>query len=693
MNREHVPTPPIARKVPKELVTHGDARVDNYFWLRDRANPGVIEYIEAENRYADEATKHTEPLKKKLIEELKSRMIETDISVPQKKDDYYYYTRSERGKQYPIHCRKKGTLNAEEEVILDENDIAKESVFFTVNMHKVSPDHQMLAYLADTNGSERNTLYVKDLGTEELLSEQIPNTSEMEWANDNKTIFYSIMDNAARAYKVFRHVLGTNPKADVEVFHEEDPGFYYLVLSKTKTRKYILITVESATTSEVHYIRADRPKDGFKVMRARKHRVVYFAIHHEDRFFIVTNENAINFKIMEAPESDPAAKNWKEFVPHREGVSIDVSDPYPFVEAFNGHLVIFERENGQGRIRVLNLKDKRSHYIDFPEEIFMAYPIENPDPESEELWIKYFSMVTPDTIYAYDLKAKKLELKKQDKFSGYDPLMYHQERVFAKARDGKNVLITLVHRKDLKKEGRNPTYLYGYGAYGTFEWATYNTFNSMLIPLLERGFVCAHAHIRGGGELGRRWHEDGRMLKKINTFTDFIACAEHLIAERYTSTDRLTIRGRSAGGLLMGAVTNMRPDLFKVVVAEVPFVDAVTTMLDPSIPQTVGEFEEWGNPALKQEYDYIKTYSPYDNIERKPYPNMLITASLNDIRVPYWEPVKWTAKLRAMKTDYNTILLKTGIVEGHSGASGRYDHLKYFAYMYAFILDRLGMRE
>jgi oligopeptidase B len=693
MNREHVPTPPIARKVPKELVTHGDARVDNYFWLRDRANPGVIEYIEAENRYADEATKHTEPLKKKLIEELKSRMIETDISVPQKKDDYYYYTRSERGKQYPIHCRKKGTLNAEEEVILDENDIAKESVFFTVNMHKVSPDHQMLAYLADTNGSERNTLYVKDLGTGELLSEQIPNTSEMEWANDNKTIFYSIMDNAARAYKVFRHVLGTNPKADVEVFHEEDPGFYYLVLSKTKTRKYILITVESATTSEVHYIRADRPKDGFKVMRARKHRVVYFAIHHEDRFFIVTNENAINFKIMEAPESDPAAKNWKEFVPHREGVSIDVSDPYPFVEAFNGHLVIFERENGQGRIRVLNLKDKRSHYIDFPEEIFMAYPIENPDPESEELWIKYFSMVTPDTIYAYDLRAKKLELKKQDKFSGYDPLMYHQERVFAKARDGKNVLVTLVHRKDLKKEGRNPTYLYGYGAYGTFEWATYNTFNSMLIPLLERGFVCAHAHIRGGGELGRRWHEDGRMLKKINTFTDFIACAEHLIAERYTSTDRLTIRGRSAGGLLMGAVTNMRPDLFKVVVAEVPFVDAVTTMLDPSIPQTVGEFEEWGNPALKQEYDYIKTYSPYDNIERKPYPNMLITASLNDIRVPYWEPVKWTAKLRAMKTDYNTILLKTGIVEGHSGASGRYDHLKYFAYMYAFILDRLGIRE
>lgn len=693
MNREHVPTPPIARKVPKELETHGDVRVDNYFWLRDRANPGVIEYIEAENRYADEATKHTEPLRKKLLEELKGRMIETDISVPMKMDDYYYYTRSEKGKQYPIHCRKKGSLDAEEEVFLDENEIAEESVFFTVNMHKVSPDHQMLAYLADTNGSERNTLYVKDLRTEKLLSEKIPNTSEMEWANDNKTIFYSVMDNAARAYKVFRHVLGTDPKADVEVFHEKDPGFYYLVLAKTKTRKYILITVESATTSEVHYIRADRPKDGFKVMRAREHRMVYFAIHHEDRFFIVTNENAINFKIMEAPESDPDAKNWKEFIPHREGVSIDVSDPHPFVEAFKGHLAIFERENGQGRIRVLNLKDKSSHYIDFPEEIFMAYPIENPDPKSEELWIKYFSMVTPDSIYAYDLMAKKLELKKQDKFPGYDPSMYHQERVFAKARDGKNVLMTLVHSKDLKKEGRNATYLYGYGAYGTFEWATYNTFNSMLIPLLERGFVCAHAHVRGGGELGRRWHEDGRMLKKINTFTDFIACAEHLIAERYTSTDRLTIRGRSAGGLLMGAVTNMRPDLFKAVVAEVPFVDAVTTMLDPSIPQAVGEFEEWGNPALKAEYDYIKTYSPYDNIERKAYPNMLITASLNDIRVPYWEPVKWAAKLRAMKTDSNTLLLKTGIVEGHSGASGRYDHLKYFAFMYAFILDCLGMRE
>lgn len=693
MDKEHVATPPIARKVPKELVTHGDVRVDNYFWLRDRANPGVIEYIEAENRYADEAMRHADPLKRKLLEELESRMIETDISVPQKMDDYFYYTRSEKGRQYPILCRKKAMLDAEEEVILDENDIAKESVFFTVNMHKVSPDHQMLAYLADTNGSERNTLYVKDLRTGELLSEQIENTSEMEWANDNKTIFYSTMDDAARAYKVFKHVLGTNPKVDVEVFHEKDPAFYYLLLSKTKTRKFILITAESATTSEVHYIRADRPKDGFKVMRARKHGMVYFAIHHEDKFFIVTNENAINFKIMEAPESDPDAKNWKEFVPHRERVAVDVSDPHPFVEAFKGHLVIFERENGQGRIRVLNLKDKSSHYIDFPEEIFMAYPIENPDPESEELWIKYYSMVTPDTIYAYDLKTKKLELKKQDKFPGYDPSMYHQERVFAKARDGKNVLITLVHRKDMKKEGRNPTYLYGYGAYGTFEWATYDTFNSMLIPLLERGFVCAHAHVRGGGEVGRRWHEEGRMLKKINTFTDFIACAEHLIAERYTSTDRLTIRGRSAGGLLMGAVTNMRPDLFKVVVAEVPFVDAVTTMLDPSIPQTVGEFEEWGNPALKPEYDYIKTYSPYDNIERKPYPNMLITASLNDIRVPYWEPVKWTAKLRAMKTDYNTILLKTGIVEGHSGASGRYDHLRYYAFMYAFMLDRLGMRE
>jgi oligopeptidase B len=682
----------MARKVPKKLEAHGDSRIDDYYWMRDRVNPGVIEYIEAENRYALDFMKQTETFQKKLFEEMKGRTKETDCSVPERIDDYYYYTRTEAGKQYPIHCRKKGSLNADEEIILDENQVANGNVFFRVNLVKMSPDHNLMMYLSDTNGSEKNTLYVKDLRTGRLLKDQIVETSSAEWANDGRTIFYSVMDNEYRAYKVFRHVLGMDPKSDVEVFHEKDAGFYYMELAKTRSRTYILITVESATTSEVHYVHADRPTDPFTLMRPRKHGMTYFAVHHDDRFFIVTNENAINFRIMEAPASDPTAKNWKELVPHRKTVAIDVSDPNPWVEAFKDHLVVFERENAQGRIRIYDLKDMNSHLIEFSESVYFVMPMENADPKSNKLRFKYWSLVTPTNIYDYDLKTRTLELMKREEITGYDPSDYVQEMVFATAKDGTRIPVSLVYRKGLKKNGKNPAYLYGYGAYGTFEWAG-PKFNTMLMSLLSRGFVCATAHIRGGGEMGRGWHVDGRMLKKINSFTDFIACAEHLVADGYTSRDRLVVRGRSAGGLLMGAITNMRPDLFKVVVAEVPFVDGVTTMLDPTIPNTVGEFEEWGNPTNKEHYDYIKMYSPYDNVAAKAYPNMLITSSLNDTRVPYWEPAKWTARLRALKTDDNILLLKTGIVEGHAGASGRYDHLKWFAFMYAFILDRLGMRE
>jgi oligopeptidase B len=682
----------MARKVPKKLEAHGDSRIDDYYWMRDRVNPGVIEYIEAENRYALDFMKQTDTFQKKLFEEMKRRTKETDCSVPERIDDYYYYTRTEAGKQYPIHCRKKGSLDADEEIILDENLVANGNVFFRVNLVKMSPDHNLMMYLSDTNGSEKNTLYVKDLRTGRLLKDQIVETSGAEWANDDRTIFYSVLDNEYRAYKVFRHVLGMDPKNDVEVFHEKDAGFYYMELAKTRSRTYILITVESATTSEVHYVHADRPTDPFTLMRPRKHGMTYFPVHHDDRFFIVTNENAINFKIMEAPTSDPTAKNWKELVPHRKTVAIDVSDPNPWVVTFEDHLVVFERENAQGRIRVYDLKDMNSHLIEFPESVYFVMPMENTDPKSNKLRFKYWSLVTPTGVYDYDLKTRTLELMKLEEIHGYDPSDYVQEMVFATAKDGTRIPISLVHRKGLKKSGKNPAYIYGYGAYGAFEWAGPN-FNTMLVSLLSRGFVCATAHIRGGGEMGRGWHIDGRMLNKINSFTDFIACAEHLIEDGYTSSDRLVVRGRSAGGLLMGAITNMRPDLFKVVVAEVPFVDGVTTMLDPTIPMTVGEFEEWGNPTIKEQYDYIKKYSPYDNVAAKAYPNMLITSSLNDTRVPYWEPAKWTARLRALKTDDNILLLKTGIVEGHAGASGRYDYLKWFAFMYAFILDRFGMRE
>lgn len=673
-------------------MMHGDVRTDDYFWMRERSNPGVMEYIEAENRYAREVMKHTEGLQKKLFEELRSKTIETDVSVPEKRDEYYYYTRTEAGKQYPIYCRKKGALSAKEEIMLDVNRVAEGNSFLSIGTHKVSPDHKLMMYLADTDGSETYTLFVKDLRSGRLLPERITNTSGAEWANDNRTIFYSTLNDEHRAYKVFRHELGTDPKDDVEVYHEKDPSFYYLVIAKTKSKAFITITLVSATTSEVHYVSADRPGEELKLMRPRKPGVLYLATHFGDRFFIVTNEDAINFKIVQAPDSSISTETWEDLVPHRENVSIDVSDFWPFVEPFKDRLAIFERENAQGRIRVLDLRDMSSHIVEFPERIYMAYPVENPDPGSEVLRIKYFSRVTPNTVYDYDLNTRQLVQLKQDTVPGYDPADYVQDMVYATAEDGKKIPITLVHRREIRKDGRNPAYLFGYGAYATFEWA-HTDFDYRIIPLLERGFVCAHAHVRGGGELGRGWHEDGRMLRKMNSFTDFIACAEHLINEGYTSSDKLAITGGSAGGLLIGAVTNMRPDLFKVVVMRVPFVDVLTTMADPTIPNTAGEFEEWGNSNIREHYLYMKQYSPYDRIERKNYPNMLVTAGLNDTRVCYWEPVKYVAKLRAAKTDDNLLLLKTGLVEGHFGASGRYDSLRSTAFDYAFILDRLGMSQ
>ena len=683
--------PPVARREPKALSMHGDVRRDDYFWMKDRSNPGVIEYIEAENRYATEFMKQTEPLQKKLFEELKKRLIETDSSVPYRLGRYLYYERTEAGRQYPIYCRKAGSEGAEE-VILDVNDAAGGNIFFKVGYQRVSPDHTLLIYLEDTDGSERYTLRVKDLESGQLLPDRIPNTAGAEWAADNKTIFYVTIDHEHRPYKVFRHVLGSENSMDAEVFHEEDPAFYYLLLAKSKCEGFITITVASPTTSEVHYLRAGSPQSDFRVVRPRRHGVTYYVLPFRETFYMITNENAINFKVMQAPASQVTSDTWKEIIPHRDKVVIDVSDPFPLVEPFEGFLVVFEREKAQGRIRVISLQDKSSRFVEMPEEVFMAYPHENIDPDSARLRIKYFSMVTPTSIYEYDLRSGKLELLKADHIPGYDPGKYTQRLAWARADDGTMVPMTLVHRKGLERDGKNPAYLYGYGGYGTFEWAT-EAFNFKLIPLLERGFVCAHAHIRGGAEMGRGWHEDGRMMRKINSFTDFISCAVHLVKEGYTSPDRLVARGRSAGGLLMGAVTNMRPELFKVVVAEVPFVDALTTMADPSIPLTAGEFEEWGNSNIKEQYEYMKLYSPYDNVASKAYPNLLITSSLNDSRVQYWEPTKWAAKLRAQKTDGNILLLKTGMVEGHAGASGRYDYLRWFAFMFAFILDRLGIGE
>lgn len=677
--------PPIARIIPKTDTLFGDVRVDNYFWLREKSNPEVMNYLEAENRYTEAAMKPTENLQELLYKELRSRIKETDLSVPEKMENYYYYTRLEEGKQYPIHCRKKGSLDAPEEILLDENALAAGHDYLEIGVFKISPDQNLLAFSVDTNGSEDYTLYVKDLKTNSLLSDKIPYTYySAEWANDNQTIFYVIVDEAQRPYKIYRHTLGGDPQKDVLVYHETDQA-YEADLEKTRSKEYLLIKLESETTSEVRYLKADNPADSFRVIQPRQHGVEYSVSHHGDKFFIVTNDQAKNFKLMEAPVQDPSKANWKEVIPGRDSVKIDGTD------AFKNHLVVYERERGLKKIRIMNLTDNQDYYIDFPEPVYTFWPERNPDFNTSLLRFDYTSLITPRSVFDYNMDNKTRELKKRDEvLGGYDPKLYQSERIFAKAQDGVMIPLSLVYKKGLVKDGANPLYLYGYGAYGI---SSEPYFSSNIISLLDRGFIYAIAHVRGGEEMGRYWYDDGKLLHKKNTFTDFIACAEHLISEKYTSKDKLVINGASAGGLLIGAVTNMRPDLFKVVIANVPFVDVINTMLDPSLPLTVIEYEEWGNPREKVSYDYMRSYSPYDNVEAKNYPSMLITAGLNDPRVSYWEPAKWTAKLRANKTDKNLLMLKTKMESGHFGATGRYDELKDIAFEYAFIFRVLGIKE
>jgi oligopeptidase B len=678
-------SPPVAKVISKADTLHGDIRIDNYFWLREKSNPEVIKYLEAENEYTEAVMKHTTKFQERLYEELLDRIKETDLSVPEKIDDYYYYSRTEEGKQYSIYCRKKESLDAEEEILLDQNALAEGYNYFDIGAFQISPDHQLLAYSVDTTGSETFTLYVKDLNAGELLKDEIKNIYyDVEWGNNNKTIFYITLDEAKRPYKLYRHILGTAQEEDEMVYHESDEAFY-LSISKTRDKEYLIMTLGSMTTTEVRYLKADLPKDNFKVIHPRQHEMEYYVTHHDDKFYIMTNDEAKNFKLMEVTVTDPSKKNWKEVIPHRDSVKIDGMD------VFRNHLVVYERERGLKKLRITNLINNQIHYVDFPEPVYTFWRDRNPDFNTNVLRFTYTSLVTPKSVFDYNMDDKTRELKKQyEVLGGYDPSLYQSERIFAKVSDGTMVPMSLVYKKGMVKDGNNPLYLYGYGAYG-ISWEP--TFSSNRLSLLDRGFVYAIAHVRGGGEMGRYWYDEGKLLKKKNTFTDFIACAEHLIAENYTSGDKLVICGGSAGGLLVGAVTNMRPDLFEAVIADVPFVDALNTMLDPSIPLTVIEYEEWGNPNEKEYYDYMKSYSPYDNVEAKEYPNMLITAGLNDPRVQYWEPAKWTAKLRALKTDKNILLLKTKMGEGHMGASGRYDYLKDIAFEYAFIFDLFGIEE
>src|SRR5687768_8818570 len=679
---------PTAPKRPYSITQHGQTRIDNYYWMRDRTDPEVLKYLHAENDYLEEIMGHTRPLQETLYMEMKGRIQETDSTVPEKRGAYFYYSRTEAGKQYPIYCRKKDSLDYPEQILLDQNILAEGKSFCSVGALIVSPDGNKLAYSLDVAGGEVYTFYIKDLTNDTIYPEFIEKTyssvyfhTGVEWANDSQTLFYLTLDSAERPFKLFRHRLGTDASQDSLIFHEEDES-YFLFMTKTRDGAYIMTNHHSTLTTEMRFLSADHPEDSLKILSPRKEGVEYFASHHKDNFFIVSNENAKNFKVMRTHISQTEDQYWQEIIPHREDVLID------YFDTFENHLVLYERQNGLRQIRI-SAPDgiSKVHYVKFPEPTYNVETEANPDFNTNILRFKYSSLVTPPSVIDYHMDIGLWELKKQDEIpSGYDPSQYMSERIYAVASDGKQVPISIVYKKGLRKDGNNPTLLYGYGSYGAVIDAD---FNSNRLSLLERGFVFAIGHIRGGSDMGRAWYDDGKMLKKKNSFTDFIACAEHLIKEGYTSNQKLAILGGSAGGLLVSACLTMRPDLFRAVIAKVAFVDVVTTMSDPTIPLTALEWDEWGNPQVREHFDYMLSYSPYDSIRAAEYPHMLITTGLNDPRVAYWEPAKFAAKLREMKTDNNLLLLHTNYDAGHAGASGRYDYLKEVAVDYAFLIDRL----
>jgi len=676
------PVPPVAPVEPRVDTVNGRVMVDNYFWLRDRGSDQVLNYLKAENAYTDSMMAKTEAFQAELFAELKGRIKETDLSVPTKYMDYYYYSRTEEGKQYQIYCRRKASMEAPEQIILDENAKAEGHDFYGVGAFEISPNQDLLAYSFDTTGGEMYTLVVKNLATGEYLKDSIPNTSSVVWAADNSTLFYTTDDEARRPYKLWRHTLGTVSDADPLVYHETDEAFF-LGISETRSREYLIMSMGSQVTSESRYLASNDPNAEFKVIAPRKQDVQYQVAHHGDQFIILTNENAKNFKLMVAPVSDPSEANWTEFLPERKDVMIESAD------AFKDFLVIYERKDALMQVRIRDLTDGADYYIPWDEPVYTAYAGRNPNYDATVLRVGFQSLITPGTVYDFDMKTReKTLLKQKEVLGGYDPTQYQEERLWATASDGARIPMAMVYKKGIARDGSNPLYLYGYGSYGiTMDpW-----FSSNRLSLLDRGFVWVVAQIRGGGALGRYWYEDGKLLHKNNTFTDFIACADYLVQEKYTSHDKMVISGGSAGGLLVGATVNMRPDLAKVAIADVPFVDIMNTMLDASLPLTVVEYEEWGNPNDSQYFNYMMSYSPYDNVTAQHYPDMLITAGLNDPRVQYWEPAKWAAKLRTTDTGNNVILLKTNMGAGHMGASGRFDYLKEVAFEYAFILDRLGM--
>lgn len=676
-------TAPQAEKRPTELVLHGDKRIDNYYWLNERENPEVISYLTAENDYLDKILGHTKAYQDDLYNEIIGRIKQDDQSVPYLSNGYYYNSRYEPQKEYAIYERKKGSLEAEAEIILDANMEAEPYEFYAVGGLSVSLDNKWLAYAEDTLSRRLYTLKIKNLETGEILEETIPNTSGgAAWAADNQHFFYTLKDvNTLRSYRIMRHKIGTPASEDVAIFTEDDETFSTYVY-RTKSDKYLIIGSSQTLSEEYQILEADNPLGAFRIFTPRERKLEHSITHYGDKFYIRTNLDAENFRLMETPEGATGKENWKEVIPHREDVLLEGMD------VFSDYLVLSERKAGITQLRVRPWEGEE-HYIDFGEEAFLAYTSVNRQFDTDLLRLGFTSLTTPNTTYDYNMKSREFtQLKQQEVVDpSFDPANYQSERLMATARDGKQVPISLVYRKGFDKDGQQPLLLYGYGSYGA---SMDPYFSSVRLSLLDRGFAFAIAHIRGGEEMGRRWYEDGKLLNKKNTFTDFIDCAEHLVQEKYTSPDHLYAMGGSAGGLLMGAVINMRPDLWNGVVAGVPFVDVVTTMLDESIPLTTFEYDEWGNPNDPTYYEYIKSYSPYDNIEAKEYPSLLITTGLHDSQVQYWEPAKWVAKLREMKTNNKPLLLYTNMDAGHGGASGRFRRYRETALEYAFMLDLEG---
>ncbi|WP_432264972.1 S9 family peptidase [Croceitalea rosinachiae] len=676
---------PKAKKSPKELGIHGDVRIDNYYWLNNREDQEVIDYLDSENAYYIENTAHTKAFQEELFQEMKSRIKEDDESVPYKRNGYFYITRFEKSKEYPIYSRKKESLDAKEEVMFNCNELAKANDYFNLRGVSISPNNQLASFGTDTVSRRQYHIQIKNLTTGDIYPDKIENTTgSAVWAADNKTFFYTKKDPVTlRSDKIYKHRLGTSVEQDELVFHEEDDTYNTFVY-KTKSKKYLVIGSSSTLTTEYQILRADNPEGKFKIFSPRTKGLEYSISHYDDSFYVLTNKNdAINFKLMVVDEERTSHENWKEFIPHRKNVLLED------IEIFKDYYVLFERELGLNKMKIVRWDGSESYYLPFESETYVAGGMTNVDFDTETLRYFYNAMSSPYAIIDFSMRTKdKKILKEQEVLGGkFRKENYKSERIWAVARDGVKVPVSLVYHKDTKLDGTSPLLQYAYGSYG----ATIDPyFSTVRLSLLDRGFVYAIAHVRGGEYLGRPWYEDGKLLTKKNTFTDFVDVSKHLIAENYTTSEHLYAMGGSAGGLLMGAVVNMAPKLYNGVVAQVPFVDVVTTMLDDSIPLTTGEYDEWGNPHKKEYYDYMKSYSPYDNVEAKEYPNMLVTTGLHDSQVQYWEPAKWVAKLREYKTDTKQLFLYTNMEAGHGGASGRFEALKETVKEYAFILDLEG---